>query len=383
MRSTRAIVDLGVLRANIQAVRRHLGAEPPRICLAVKADAYGHGIEAVSREAVACGVECLAVATLDEAVLIREQGVTVPILLYSLPHPREFRDVLAHGVTPMVCDHDFLADLVRAAADLEADRREGRAAGPYPVHIKVDTGMGRIGCPPQDLLSLVAAVGSEPLLRLEGISTHFASADEDATFTRAQLAAFAGALDGLDPGLRARLVIHTANSAGMAGYPEALCDMVRPGITVYGYPPGRPTAVASAPPVLEVRPVMSLESEIVFIKKVPPGTSISYGRTFVTSGETHIGTVPVGYGDGYFRALSNKAWVAVNGTRYPVVGRVCMDQIMIDLGPRLQVSRYDTVVLFGPESPAPTAADLAELAETISYEITCAVSKRVPRVYVD
>ncbi len=374
MRSTRAIIDLGRLRANIASIRTYIstkqGFASPKICLAVKADAYGHGIEAVARAARDKGVEYLAVATVDEAAAIRAGGVdqATKILLYSLPHPREFPDIIAHEITPMVCDIEFAGLLAKAVAN--SARKE-----PMPIHIKVDTGMGRIGCAPQALPFLIEAVGAMRELRVEGISTHFAAADQDIEFTRLQLDRFEQAVTQVrkkQGGLLERVEIHASNSAGLA-LAEAGFTMVRPGIAAYGYPPIK---------LPDLEPVMQLRSELVFIKRVRPGTSISYGRTHVTTRETYIGTVPVGYGDGYFRALSNKAWVAVDGARYPVVGRVCMDQLMIDLGPTLKARRYDEVVLFDGGGVAPTAAELADLAGTISYEITCAVSKRVPRVYL-
>ena len=374
MRSTRAIIDLGQLRANIAAIRRYVtanqGFTAPKICLAVKADAYGHGIEAVAGAARDEGVEYLAVATVDEGLAVRTEGIdgSTKILLYSLPHPREFPEIIAHDITPMVCDIEFADRLARAVADSSRTKA-------LPVHLKVDTGMGRIGCAPEALPHLIESVVSRRELRLEGISTHFAAADEDMEFTRLQLERFEQAMAQVrakQPELVDHIEVHASNSAGLA-IAGAGFTMVRPGIAAYGYPP---TALP------DLQPVMQLRSELVFIKRVGPGTSISYGRTHITKNETHIGTVPIGYGDGYFRALSNQAWVAVGGEQYPVVGRVCMDQLMIDLGPTLKARRYDEVVLFDGEGVAPTAAQLADLAGTISYEITCAISKRVPRVYV-
>lgn len=394
MRATRAIVHLNIFRENLKLLRDWLTAESavgpsaaaggaPKICLAVKADAYGHGIAPIARVAIDEGVEYLAVATVDEAVTLREEGITAPLLLYSLPIREEIEAILDFGVTPLVSDLDFVADLSEAAED--RSRRTPDEAEPLPVHLKIDTGMGRIGCRPEDAAELARAVDAAPWLRLEGVSTHFPNADDpDRSFTAAQIETFNGAVDsiraaGIDPGL-----VHAANSAGVLRFPGSRLDMVRPGLLAYGY-----YSTDTQERHLPVRPVMELESRIVYLKSVPPETPISYGSTYRTSERTWIATIPLGYGDGYSRLLSNNGDVLVEESatgrrvRAPIAGRVCMDQLMLDLGPETGARRYDRVVLFGPDPAGPDAAELARRTQTIPYEITCNISKRVPRVYLE
>ncbi len=340
------------------------------ICLAVKADAYGHGIVEIGREAAATGIEYLAVATVDEAMELRNAGLTIPVLLYSLPTPEEIPDVVAHDVIPVISDRE-LADLIEVEA-----KRQGQV---ITVHLKIDTGMGRIGCTPEEAPALAADLAARSNLTLSGISTHFATSDSaDQTPTRQQIQRFDAAVEsirrsGVDPG-----IVHAGNSGGVLAYPEAWYDMIRPGILAYGYFPSNEQSRE-----LDIRPVMDLQSRLVFIKEVEAGTTISYGSTWRATQRTYIGTIPVGYGDGYSRLLSNRGRVAIRGASYPIVGRVCMDHIMVDLGPVCSVERYDNVLLFGPDPGAPDAEELSRICHTIPYEITCAVSKRVPRLYVD
>jgi len=371
MRSTRALIHLDNLARNIRALRNwtaeHAPASPPMLCLAVKADAYGHGIEEVAATAVAEGVEYLAVATVDEAVQLRHAGIELPLLLYSLPNPTELEEIVAHRLTPLVGDAHLAETLNQEC------RRQGAT---IDIHLKVDTGMGRIGCPPSETGRLAKSAQSLPGVRLRGVSTHFAAADDrDPALTRTQLQRFERALEairaeGIDPG-----VIHAANSGAVLQYPESYYHMVRPGLAAYGY---YPSQEMDRP--LELRPVMELRSRIVFLKEVPAGTTISYGATYRTERRTWIGTIPCGYGDGYNRLLSNSGTVLAGGRRLPIVGRVCMDQLMVDCGstpPEL----YAEVSLFGPDAGGPDAAELAGLCGTIPYEITCNISKRVPRIY--
>jgi alanine racemase len=369
MRATRALIHLEHLRGNLGLIRQYV-QNGPMICLAVKADGYGHGITEIGRTAEELGIEYLAVATVDEATDLRTAGISLPILLYSLPTPEEIPDIFDHDATPVIADIE-MADLL----DKEA-RRRGRR---LPVHMKIDTGMGRIGCTPENATELARNLAAREGLSLEGISTHFAKADDaDRSFTEEQIGKFTAAVAairgiGIDPG-----IVHAGNSCGVLGYRDAWFDMIRPGLLAYGYHPS-----ADLSRELALKPVMELRSRIIYIKEVPRDTPVSYGATWRAPQKTHIGTVPVGYGDGFSRALSNSGEVTVRGTRYPIVGRVCMDHIMIDLGPELQAERYDEVTLFGPDPAGPTAEDLALWSGTIPYEIICAVSKRVPRVYVN
>ena len=365
MRATRATIDLAQLRTNLRVVQRFL-AGPARICLAIKAAAYGHGAVPVARAALQAGVSAFGVATVAEGVELRDAGITAPILLYSLPLPEEAAEIVRARLTALCADAALGRDLARAAASA------GRTVA---VHLKIDTGMGRIGCTPDAAPELAGELRRHPALRLTGVCTHFALADQaDQEFSRAQLAAFNRAVAAI-PDHR-RLVRHAANSGAVVGLPAAHLDLVRPGIIAYGYYPGEPQ-----PRTVPVRPVMELATRVVYLKRVPAGTGLSYGLTDRTSVATLIATLPVGYADGYPRILSGRSEVLIGGRRYPVVGRICMDQCLVDLGPRTDIARYDKAVLFGPDPGGPDAAELAAAAATIPYEITSRVAARVPRVY--
>lgn len=368
MRATRAVIHLRNFRHNLGALRSHAGGVP--MCQAVKANAYGHGLLQMANAAVIEGVEYLAVAIVDEAVALREGGIEKPILLYSLPIPQEFATVVHHRIEPTVGDLELAKGLEEEA------RRQGRRLS---LHLKIDTGMGRIGCLPRDANEIAEYIARSPHLTLAGVSTHFASSDSaDGAFTEEQLRTFSRALSALrERGIRVPIV-HAANSGAILHHASGHYDLVRPGVSSYGY---HPDPQFSGP--VDLRPVMELQSQVVFIKKIDAGTPISYGMTWRSKGETHIGTIPVGYGDGYSRLLSNRGEVWIGNERYPIVGRVCMDQTMVDLGTRCTVERYATATLFGPQEGAPDADEIASLCGTISYEITCAIANRVPRIYVD
>ena len=371
MRATRATIDLARLRANLEAVGAHLraargGSRPPRICLAVKANAYGHGAVPVALAALHAGVSAFGVATVDEGVQLREAGVEAPILLFSLPLPEEAPAIVAAGLTPLCGDAAMGRDLARAAAAV------GRTVD---VHLKIDTGMARIGCRPDQAATVAEQLRGMAGLRLTGLCTHFArSAEAGQEFSRAQLAAFHEAIAAIPD--HHRLLLHAANSGAIVGLPESHLDMVRLGVVAYGYYPG-----GDLPRPVPVQPVMELATRLAYLKRVPAGTGISYGHTHRTAADTVIATLPAGYADGYPRLLSNRAEVLIRGRRYPVVGRICMDQCLVDLGPHPDADRYDRAVLFGPDPAGPDAAELADRIGTIPYEITSAISARVPRLY--
>jgi alanine racemase len=332
----------------------------------VKADAYGHGAVPVATAALKAGVQYLAVATVDEGIELREAGITVPVLLLSIPLPDELPAVAAHNLSPLIGDREF------AEAAALAARQAGKRLS---VHLKVDTGMGRVGCSPEEAAELAACVAASPFLALEGTATHLAVADSpaeaDRAYTQEQLARFRTAAEGIrragfDPGL-----LHAANSRAVIFHEDSWFDMVRPGIILYGYgAPGRTP---------EVEPVMELVTRIVFLKRVKAGETVSYGRTWTAPGDTVIATLPVGYGDGLPRRLSGNLSVRIRDAMYPLAGRICMDQCMVDLGPDTDIRRWEPVTIFGGD--APSAADLAARLGTIPYEITCDINKRVPREY--
>lgn len=369
MRCTRAIVHLENLRHNIGLLREELESSV-RVCMAVKADAYGHGAVQVSRVAVEEGIEALGIAIVEEGDELRAAGIENPILLFSPTVPDEIPGIVRNRIIPLLSGEQF-ALLVAEEAE-----RQNRIAR---VHLKVDTGMGRVGCKPEQVEKLAESIDSNPWLRLDGICTHFPTADvRDNGFTLRQVGILKDCVQrirqkGIDPG-----TVHAANSGAILGCRESHFDMVRPGIMLYGYYPSKDQERR-----LDFKPVMEFTTKIVFLKSVKKGTRLSYGLTYETTTDTIIATLPVGYADGYSRALSNRAEVAVRGRRYPVVGRVCMDQCLVDLGPDAAVEMFEDVTLFGPGLEAPTAEEIADLMDTIPYEVTCLVGKRVPRVYVD
>jgi alanine racemase len=337
----------------------------------VKADGYGHGAIPIAQEALRSGVAVLAVATVQEGIELRKAGITAPILLFSIPLPEELDELAAAKLSPFIVDTD-IAKALAAAADRVGVRLQ--------VHIKIDTGMGRVGCRPEDAAALAAYIASLPSLHYVGTATHLARTDSplaDAmAYTKKQLARFTEALDairtaGFDAG-----VVHAANSGAIFLHEDAYFDMVRPGIVLYGYPPSEELAS-----MVQLEPVMDLLTSVVFIKKVSQGTPISYGGTWIAPEDRMIATLPVGYGDGLPRGLSGNLQVLIRGTLYPLVGRICMDQCMVDLGQDTDVCRLDPVTIFGGTGEALTAGYLAAKLHTIPYEITCNINKRVPRVY--
>jgi alanine racemase len=372
MRATRAVVNLGFFRDNIALVRELTGVS---VCVPVKAGAYGHGALPVARAALEAGARYLAVATVEEGEELREGGVASPVLLLSLPLFEEIPRIIAARLEVFAAGEAYLNALADAAS------QAGRGVA---VHLKVDTGMGRIGCRPEEAADL-AALAAERGLMLAGTATHLAVSDsaeeDDRAYTALQLERFAAALDairarGINPG-----IVHAANSGAVTFHRDAWFDMVRPGILLYGYVPRG----GDGKPALPVKPVMSLESRVVFLKKVKQGESVSYGRVWTAPRDTVIATIPAGYADGLPRCAGGRWEVFVEGRSRPgclrpLAGRICMDQCMIDMGADTDAAAGDRVVIFG--GPAPDAAELAARTGTIPYEICCNVSRRVPRIYV-
>ena len=364
-----ADVSLEAIVANYRAVRSRL-TQGCRVMASVKADAYGHGAVAVARALAADGVEWLAVSHISEAAELREAGITLPILLLAYTPPAEAARLAALGVAQSVSDGDYAAALNAAAA----------AAGvSVEVHVKLDTGMGRIGfvCHDDAPVDDIAAVCALPHLRPTGIFTHFALADvatdEADAFTRQQFSRFTNTIDRLAARGVTFDLRHCCNSAAALRFPEMHLDMVRPGIVLYGCPPDEALSLP-----VTLTPAMTLRSVVAQIKTVPAGTPISYGGTAVTARESRLATVPIGYADGLLRACSNHGAMTVCGKRAPIVGRVCMDQCVLDVTDIPETAVGETVTVFGE---SPTAGELAAWADTIAYEILCRVGKRVVRVY--
>ncbi|MDR0409626.1 MAG: alanine racemase [Spirochaetaceae bacterium] len=374
MRATKAIIHLDRLRTNIKIVREHL-RKGTALCMPVKADAYGHGAVRIAEEAVRCGVDYLAVATVDEGLELRGAGIKHPVLLFSQPLKEELAEAVKARLIPFIGDAEAAEFFAAAAASAGGER--------LPVFLKIDTGMGRMGCTPKDAPALAAFIAGQPSLKYAGTATHFAVSDsadlQDVEYTHLQISRFTAALDGIRANGISPGIVTAANTGATLSYPEAWFDMARPGILLYGYPPPAPQG---GKPPLAVKPVMELESAVVVIKRVKRGESVSYGRTWTAERDAYIGILPLGYGDGLPRSLSGRFSVIINGNSYPLIGRVCMDQCMVDLGSSPDVERFSTVSVFGGETAgAADAAELARLAGTIPYEICCGITKRVPRVY--
>lgn len=332
----------------------------------VKADGYGHGAVEVSLAALSSGATCLGVALPEEGLQLRDAGVDVPVLVLGLIQPEEAYKTIDSGLEQAVSTVE-LAD----ALDQEARKTSTH----IKVHIKVDTGMGRIGVSPQDALELVRTISRFKNLDLTGIFSHFPSADEtDKTFTKRQIGIFNDLVQGIeDAGFRIPKR-HMANSAAILDLPESYLDLVRPGIMIYGLYPSMEVSRS-----IKLKPAMTLKTDVIYVKSVPAGTPISYGRTFCVDRKAVVATLPVGYADGYYRLLSNQGSVLIRGRRVPLIGRVCMDMCMIDVTGIKDVRPGEEVVLFGENPPVD---EIARKIGTINYEVVCAVGKRVPRIYV-
>jgi len=370
---TQAVIHLNRFTANFQAVRARVGGT--RICVPVKADAYGHGALHIARASLVVGAFCLGVAAVAEGAELRNGGIDAPILLFSQPHPQEIPQIVDTRLTPFVSDSWF-ADVLN---------KEAMARGTkLPVHLKIDTGMGRTGCRVEEALDLAKFIASCSGLELAGIATHFSSSDsadaQDIAYTKIQLSRFKEAIDavrraGIDPG-----IVHAANSGAVILHSDTWFDMVRPGILLYGYKAVEESEMEpSGLQPLRVEPVMELVSVVSLIKKVKKGEPVSYGRTWIAKQDTNIAVLPAGYADGLPRLASGKWQAVIGGNIYPVAGRISMDQCCVDLGPETDVRRWDEAAIFG--GPAQDASALARAVGTIPYEITCNINKRVLRVY--
>jgi alanine racemase len=368
VRPTQAIIDLAAIRHNVSQIRASL-PKSTRMIAVVKANAYGHGAIPVSRAALGAGADWLAVALPEEGAELRAAGFKVPILVLGLTLPEQAQLFAGSDLTATAASPEGLQALHAAAGNNRRIR----------VMIKLDTGMGRIGLQPDAAVTFVRQALSLSGLEIIGLYTHFAAADEeDCSFTQAQLERLNQAVQALHAAGIELPVVSAANSAATDSFPMAHLDAVRPGIILYGLPPA-----AGMPLHLSLKPAMSLVTRIVFIKRVPAGTTVNYGRTYRTPAATWLATLPVGYADGYSRHLSNQAAVLVGGIRRRVVGRICMDQTVIDLGPDCDAAVGDEAVLCGRQGQDEiTLTELAGLAGTINYELACGISPRVPRVYI-
>ncbi len=381
MNPTRAEIDFAKLKFNLEQVKKHIHRKSPskkiKVCGVVKANAYGHGLEAISTELVKLGIDYLGVANYDEAIKLRKLLPDVPILvfgtlLHSKLEPQKYVSILLK--------YNLIATIASVATAKFLDEYSRKSGKKFKVHIEVDTGMRRIGLDVKRVFKNIQQISSLKNLELEGIFTHFASSEaKNKSFAKLQLEKFTKLLNDLKKAGIEFPVVHSANSGAVLDMKSSYFNMVRPGLLLYGYYPSKEIKNK-----IELKPIMNLKSKVTYIKRVDSHESISYGRKYFTNRRTFIGSVPIGYGDGYRWQLTNKSKVLINKKFYPVTGAVTMDWLMIDLGHEYHVKIGDDVLLMGQQNGFSIGADkLAKMTGTIPYEILCAVADRVERVYIN
>lgn len=371
LRASWAEINLDALAHNFTTLRSAVGSDV-QVMAVVKADAYGHGAIEISKFLLNQGVASLAVSLVDEAVELRRAGIGVPILVFNYVAPERCDLMVRYGLTATVYEMSLARALSQAAVKHQRKVK---------VHVKVDTGMSRLGVKPEDAVELVKQVSKLPFIEVEGIYSHFATADAaDKSHALRQFELFMDVSEALDANGYSHLQRHMANSAAAITMPDARFQVVRLGIALYGLYPS-PEVKASTN--LELKQVMSLKSRVSYVKEVPEGVGIGYGRSFIAARPSVIATIPIGYADGYARGLSHKAHVLIRGTRVPLAGNICMDQCMADATDLADVRIGDEVVLFGSQGNQFVSIDeVAAWLNTINYEIPCMVSRRVPRIYL-
>ena len=378
-RCTKAVLYQDNLRYNLKNIKKYIGNNV-KMCVAVKADAYGHNAVLTAKIAQECSVEYLAVATVEEGIELRNNGITAKILLLSLCTNEEMTDLIKNKIIPLVYSFEHIGMLKKACTTLQQQK--------YPVFLAIDTGMGRIGCLPKDAGKEALYIEENEILKLEGMCTHFSVSDsqkkENIEYTERQFEAFKLAIEnvkksGINPG-----ICSCANSAALLCNPKMHLDMVRPGIITYGYYPDKDVKefINSRNIDFDIKPVLAFETKVASIRHFNQGKSISYGREWICDDDTDIAVLPVGYADGLLRRFSPGLYVTINGENYPIRGRICMDQCMVDIGKNNdKVKLWDKAIIFGPEESGAlnTADTLAEIGNTISYEVLTSLSKRVKR----
>lgn len=382
-RSTWVEVDLSALEFNYHQVKRIVGKKT-KIMAVVKCDAYGHGLLPIARRLAKLNVEYLGVASIDEAIALRNNRITSPIVILGNIFEQDIELVLQYNLTQTISDYQLAQRLNQKA------KRTGKV---IKVHINVDTGMGRLGILYKEAKAFLKQISVLSNLKIEGLFTHFPNADCDPEFTHYQIESFNQLISDIKRmGIQIPL-LHTANSMAILGYPQSHFNLVRPGLMLYGiYPkPGLDINLvrkgsskeSGLSKGVKLKPVLSLKSRIVYSKRMPPGMGISYGHTYITKKRTTVAVLPIGYGDGYPRNLSNRADVLLKGRRFRISGTISMDQIMVDVGDS-RVTLGDEVVLIGRQKNSQISAEeLARLAGTIPYEIVCGIGSRIPRVYIN
>ncbi len=370
---TWAQIDLDALAYNMRNIRK-ITEKSAIVNAVVKADAYGHGVEEVSRTVLANGASRLSVACISEAKQLRRAGIDAPVMILGASDEKEAEEIVKYDIIPAVFSYNF------AKAVSDAAVKAGKIA---KIHIKVDTGMSRIGFVAGEneeaAVDEIKKIRKLPNIEIEGIFSHFSTSDEaDDRYTKRQFKIFKEFCDMLsDSGIKIP-IRHIANSAAIMMYPETHLEMVRAGIVLYGLYPSEEVDKSRLP----LMPVMSLKSRITMVKEKEAGWGVSYGREYITGSRTRIATVPVGYADGYTRNLAKNACILLkDGTRAKIIGRICMDQCMIDVTNVNNINAGDEVTLFGADGI--TADDIAGWMGTINYEVVCLVSKRIPRVYIE
>lgn len=367
-RPTWTEIHLDSLEYNFKQVKKIVGPKV-KVLAVVKSDGYGHGLFEVSKKLISCGVDYLGVGSIEESIRLREIKIKSPILILGSILPNQVEPIVSNDITQTV----FTRRIARALND-EAKKQGKRAK----VHIKVDTGMGRIGVWYEEALDFIKWIFSLEFLEVEGIFTHLSCADEDEVFTNHQIDCFKELLGKLkDSGIQIRYK-HIANSAGIMNFKRAHFNLVRPGLVLYGLSPQKDITKS-----LTLKPVLSLKTRIVYLRRTPAGRTIGYGKTYQTQKETLIATVPIGYGDGYSRSLSNKAQVLVKEKRVSVIGRICMDQMMLDVGEIKDLKIGEEVILIGSQGKEKISVEeLANLSRTIPYEVVCGIGSKVSRLYL-
>ena len=361
-------IDHEGLRWNLRQIREKIGARVEILCM-VKANGYGHGAVEISHTLASAGADAFGVATLEEAVQLRRAGIQAPVIVLAGVFPDQLDTFLEYKLTPVVHDLISLEEL-----DKQSSHRQVKLG----VHLKVDTGMGRLGFLAADAEQWIGAIKQTKSLQIEGVFSHFSHAESvQGDYTRKQLTIFQLVVEQLRSASLLPPLVHLANSAATITLPEGYFDMVRPGLMLYGVYPS-----ADMREQIALKPVLSWKTKILQLKKVPSGASISYGQTFITQRESLIATLPLGYADGYPRLLSNRGAALVRGERAPLAGRVCMDLTMVDVTDIRNVRQGDEVVLLGRQGGAEITADeIAAWSDTISYEILTSIGARVPRIH--
>lgn len=369
-RNTWVEVSLDAIQHNVKSFKKHIEPQQAKLMAVVKADGYGHGSVEIANAAIEAGADYLAVAFLDEALVLRKAGIDFPLLVLGYTGPEGVAVAVENDITLTV----YTSDVVKRIEQVTEEQRNHAR-----IHLKVETGMNRIGIrDPEEVLQLAQVISSE-YVQLEGIFTHFADADNtDATYTDKQFQTFTDVIDYLEKHQINIPIKHCCNSAGTIQYPQMHLDMVRVGISLYGLYPSDHLKEK-----ISLKQVMSFKTNPVQVKTVDAGEAISYGCTFSPKEQAVIATIPVGYADGFSRLLSNRGNVTLHGKRAPIVGRICMDQSMIDVTAVGAVNTADTITIFGePEDGYISMGEVAEQMGTIHYEVACLIGKRVPRVYI-